>query len=66
MGLPEQGIRNLRCKAVGEMSALYRNAHGTKELALQYGYSREEVKKVFEKFAGEIKNEGNHRPLEPC
>ncbi len=66
MGLPEDEIRNLRCKALGQMSAIYRNAHGTKHLAQQYGLSKEEVKKVLVELADEMKKEGKSKSLEPC
>ena len=36
--------------------AIYRNAHGTKHLALRYAFCREEIKKFFE----------DTKPLEPC
>jgi hypothetical protein len=42
--LREEEIKDLRRKALGQMPAIYRNAHGTKGLARQYGYSREDVK----------------------
>jgi hypothetical protein len=51
MGLPEEEIRKLRCKALGQMSAIYRNAHGTKYLAQQYGFPRDEVRKTLEDLA---------------
>jgi ABC-type Fe2+-enterobactin transport system substrate-binding protein len=66
IGLPEEDIRNLRYKALGQMSAIYRNVHGTKSLAQQYGFSKEEVKGVLERFADERKKEGITKPLEPC
>ena len=66
IGLPEEEIRNLRCKALGQMSAIYRNAYGVKTLARQYEYSREEVKNILENFADVMKNEGSTKPLEPC
>lgn len=66
IGLPEEETRNLRLKAIGQMAAIYRNAHGTKHLALQYGFSREEIKKFLEEFADKMKKEGNIKPLEPC
>jgi hypothetical protein len=66
LGLPEAEIRNLRFKALGQMSVIYRNAHGTKELARQYGFSREQVKQALEEFANELKKNGNVKPLEPC
>jgi len=66
IGLPEEEIRDLRCKALGQMSVIYRNAYGTKKLALQYGFSKEEVKQILEQFANEMQNEGNNKSLEPC
>jgi hypothetical protein len=66
MGLPEEEVRNLRYRALGQMSAIYRNAHGTRHLALQYGFSKEEVKKALEEFADEMRKEGNTKSLEPC
>jgi len=66
MGSPEEEVRQLRFRALGQMSAVYRNALGAKRLALQYGFSREEVRKVFEDFADEMKKEGKIKHLEPC
>lgn len=66
MGSPEEEVRQLRFKALGQMSAVYRNALGAKRLALQYGFSKEEVRKVFEDFADEMKKEGKTKHLEPC
>ncbi len=39
MGLPEEEMRDLRYRAIGQMSVISRNAHGTKHLARQYGLS---------------------------
>lgn len=66
MGLPEDEVKDLRYKALGHMSVIYRNAHGTKKLALQYGFSKDEAKQILEQFADEMKNGGNNKPLEPC
>ena len=66
MGLPEEEVRDLRCKALGQMSVIYRNAHGTNKLAQQYGFSKKEVKQILEQFANKMQNEGNNKPLEPC
>jgi hypothetical protein len=66
MGLPEEEIRSIRCKALGQMSAIYRNIHGTKYIARQYGYTMEDVKQILEQFADELKTEGNTKPLKPC
>ncbi|MBW1782860.1 MAG: hypothetical protein JRL30_19225 [Deltaproteobacteria bacterium] len=66
MGLPEEEIRHLRYQALGQMAVVYRNALGTKGLALQYGFSRQAVSKVLEEFADKMKKEGNTKPLDPC
>lgn len=65
-GISEEEIRALRLKALWQMSAEYRNAHGTKSLAQQYGLSKQEVREFLEKHAEEKRNEGNSKPLEPC
>ena len=65
-GLPEEQIRPIRFKALGKMAAFYRNAHGTKQLALHYGFSKEEVKELLDDFADKMKKEENMKPLEPC
>jgi len=66
MGLPGEEIKDLRRKALGQMAAVYRNDHGTKYIARQYGYTIEDVKQILEQFADELKTEGNMKPLEPC
>jgi hypothetical protein len=66
IGLPEEEMRNLRYRALGQMSVIYRSAHGTRHLARQYGFSKEDVKKALEAFADEMRKEGNTKPLEPC
>jgi len=65
-GLPREEIKKLLSKALGQMAAIYRNAPGTKHLALKYGFSREEVGEALKKFVDEMKKEGNQKPLEPC
>ncbi|MEW6665714.1 MAG: hypothetical protein AB1512_10910 [Thermodesulfobacteriota bacterium] len=57
---------NLRRRALGQISAVYRNAHGTRQLAQQYGISREQARQILLEFADEMKNKGNLKPLEPC
>ena len=66
MGLAEGEKRDLRKKALGQMSAVYRNAHGAKRLAQEYGFSREEVKQILEEYYEEMRKEGNLKTLEPC
>lgn len=66
LSMPEEKIRNLQCKSLGQMAAVYRNIHGTKQLAQQYGYSIEQVKQILEQFSDELKTAENTKPLEPC
>lgn len=66
LGLPEDEIKDLQLKALWQMSAVYRNAPGTKKLAGRYGLSKKNVGELLEKYAGERKNQGDNRPLEPC
>lgn len=65
IGLPEQEKRNLRMKAIWQMSAIYRNVHGARHLTREYGFSREEVKQAFIEFADEMSKQGNRKILEP-
>jgi hypothetical protein len=66
MSMSEEKIKDLQRKALGNIAAVYRNVHGTKQLAQQYGYSKEEVKQILEEFSDELKTAGNTKPLEPC
>jgi hypothetical protein len=65
-GISEEEIQDLRLKALWQMSAVYRNAPGTKSLAQQYGLSKQELRELLEKYAEEKRNEGNSKPLGPC
>jgi hypothetical protein len=65
-GTSEEQIQELRLKALWQMSAECRNAPGTKSLAQHYGFSKQELREILEKYAEEKRNEGNDRPLEPC
>jgi len=65
-GLPEEEIQDLRFKALWQMSAIYRNTPGTKTLAQQYGFSKEELSKILKQLAEEKRNDGDDKPLEPC
>ncbi len=65
-GLPEDELQELRCKAIGQISVVYRNPHGAKALARKYGFTREAVKEVLEAFVDEMKKEDDTKPLEPC
>ena len=66
MGLAEEDIQDIRLKALWQMSAIYRNASGTKALAQQYAFSREELLKLLRQHTEEKRNDGDDKPLEPC
>jgi hypothetical protein len=66
LGLPDREVEDLRLKALWQISAVYRNATGTKRLALQYGLSKKDVTAFFEKHANELRSKGDERALEPC
>ena len=66
LGFPEQEIRDIRFKALWQMSAIYRNTPGTKALAQQYGYSKEELSQFLKQHTEEKRNDGDDKPLEPC
>ncbi len=65
LGLPEKDLRELKLKALWQMSAINRNALGTKKLVLEYGFSKEELKEFLENQTRKMREEGNDRPLQP-
>ncbi|MFB0522091.1 MAG: hypothetical protein ACETWD_11785 [Desulfatiglandales bacterium] len=66
LGVSEEEIRKPRLKALWQMSAVYRNAPGTKRLAQDYGFSKKELREFLEKHAEEKRREGDSKALEPC
>ena len=52
--------------ALWQMSAVFRNAAGTKILVQQYGFSMKELKQILEQYTEERSREGNDKSLEPC
>lgn len=66
LGLPLEEIHELRCEALWQISAVYRNTPGTKILAREYEFSKEEVKQILERYAEEKREAGEEKSLEPC
>jgi hypothetical protein len=66
IGLPEGEKRDLRKKALGQMSAVYRNMHGAKRHAQEYRFSREGVKQILTEYSEELRREGSLKILESC
>jgi hypothetical protein len=66
LGRPEQEVRDLRIKALWQMSAVSRNLSGTRSLAQQYGYGKDELAEILRKRAEEEKEQGAYKSIEPC
>ena len=66
MGIGEEELRDLRLKALWQMSAVNRNGAGTKQLAQAYGFSKKELREVLRQYAEKMRDEGDIKPLEPC
>lgn len=66
LGLEKAEIEKLHRQALCRMAALCRNAHGTKTLALLYGYSKQEVKQILEEHARLIEGSEDNKLLNAC
>ncbi len=66
LGVGEEELRDLRLKALWQMSAVNRNGPGTKRLAQEYGFSKKELRQILRQYADKMRDEGEIKPLEPC
>ena len=66
LGVGEKELRELRLKALWQMSAVSRNGLGTKRLAQEYGFSKKGLGQILQEYAEKMREEGNIKPLEPC
>ncbi len=66
LGVGEEELRELRLKALWQMSAVNRNGLGTKRLAQEYGFSKKELGEILRQYADKMRGERNIKPLEPC
>jgi hypothetical protein len=66
LGVGEEELRELRLKALWQMSAVNRNGPGTKRLAQAYGFSKKELRQVLRQYADKMRDDGDIKPLEPC
>lgn len=64
--LPEDKLRSLQHRALCQMSACFRNAQGTKILAQEYGFSKENLRKVFNDCIHNLKKQGKTKSLGIC
>ena len=64
--LPAEGVRDLRLKALWQISAVSRNAAGTSILGHEYGWTKEEVAEYLRTMAKREKENGAYKALEPC
>ena len=65
LGLEEEA-KELRRRAIWQMAAANRNMPGTKKLAEVYGFSKTELKTIFQEFMKSSIAEQEKRDLEPC
>ena len=65
LSLEEEAL-HLRRKAIWQMAAANRNMPGTKKLAEEYGFSKSELKGIFQEFMDSIQGKEEQRNLEPC
>jgi ABC-type Fe2+-enterobactin transport system substrate-binding protein len=66
IGLPRDELRDIQVKALWEMAAVGRNEPGTKRLAQEYGFSKQELRNLLEEYAENRRRKGDLKPLEPC
>ena len=66
LGLALDKIQDFRTKALWQMSAVGRNAPGTKALSQQYGLSKNQLRQTLQRYAEKKRSEGDKKPLEPC
>ena len=59
-------VRDLRLKALWQISAVSRNAAGTSILGHEYGWTKEEVAEYLRTMAKREKEHGAYKALEPC
>lgn len=64
--LPQEEVNEIRSKALWEMAAVNRNSLGTKKLALEYGFSKKELKQFLEEHAEKKRSDGEGKEFEPC
>jgi len=64
--LPAEEVRDLRLKALWQISAVARNAAGTSILGHEYGWTKEEAAEYLRTMAKREKEHGAYKALEPC
>ena len=65
LDLKPEDVTEIKFKALWQMAAVNRNAVGAKQLAHDFGISKEELKFFLGKKANEQRQGGNERPLTP-
>lgn len=64
-GLTADRVAELKVKALWQMSAVNRNAPGTRRLADTYGFNKERVREILAQLQEKAAQKGD-RSLEPC
>lgn len=63
--LPLSEVKELRKKALWQMTVIYRNAGGARMLCEQYGFSKEKAEETLRDLTKEQQSKGDTKPLEP-
>jgi hypothetical protein len=63
--VPLSEVKDLRKKALWQMTAVFRNAGGARVLCEEYGVSKEKAEEILRKLAEEQKSKGDTKTLEP-
>jgi len=66
LGLPKEEIKDLQQKAVWQMAAQNRNAAGTKTLAQEYEFAKDELGAFLESRAQTMSSNGDDKILRAC
>ena len=64
--LTENELKRIQRRALVQMAVAYRNPHGTKALAQQFGYSKQEVKQILTERVKQNKINENIKHFKTC
>ncbi len=66
LGLDKGTVKAYQQKALWQMAAVYRNIPGTKRLAEEFGFTREELEQILRQRFEQAQGTEEARELEPC
>jgi ABC-type Fe2+-enterobactin transport system substrate-binding protein len=66
LDFPEEQIKQIAYKALWQVAGIGRNPYATKKLALELGYSKDQLKQILMEQAGKEKEQGDKKIVGPC